>query len=305
MNAATTWEGIFPAAMTMFDKRGQLDEKATLRHFDWLVQEGIQGIVITGTSGEFIALREGERRRVIELGIEAVKGRVPVMAGTGYYSTDQTIELTQFAERAGADGALVILPYYQLPKRQEVKNHYRTIAKNTDLPIFCYNNPMYSGAPELTPWDLAELYNEGVLRGVKSTSLTAVNQVHTICLLTDDNFRVFYGSFLAALEGLAGGAIGWISGILNIVPSQAVALWKAINKSKDIERARELWYSIVPLVNVYTQQLIGPYSDLSIYRSALNMMGLHGGYSRLPFEPLSEEQENKLRPYLEEANLIS
>ena len=229
MNESATWEGIFPAAMTMFDKDGELNEKATLQHFDWLVREGVQGMVIAGTSGEFIAMRETERRRIIELGIEAVNGRVPVMAGTGYYSTAQTIELTQFAESAGADGALIILPYYQLPKRHEVKDHYRAVARNTDLPIFCYNNPMYSGAPELSPWDLAELYDEGVLRGVKSTSLTAVNQVHSICMLTDDDFKVFYGSFLAALEGLAGGAIGWISGILNIVPSQAVSMLSLIH----------------------------------------------------------------------------
>ena len=92
------WAGIYPAAMTMFDRAGQLDEAATRRHYEWLVAEGADGLVVGGTSGEFIALTDPERRRIIELGVEASNGRVPVIAGTGYFSTLETIRLTRFAE---------------------------------------------------------------------------------------------------------------------------------------------------------------------------------------------------------------
>jgi 4-hydroxy-tetrahydrodipicolinate synthase len=300
---AVKWEGIVPAAMTMFDKNGVVDKEASVAHWNWLIEEGVQGIVITGTSGEFIALSDKERREVIELGLEAVNGRVPVMVGTGYYSTKLTIEITHFAEKAGADAALVILPYYQRPSKEGVMNHYRNIASSTSLPIFCYNNPVYSGAPELTPWDLAKLYDEGVLAGVKSTFPT-VHQVHNCRILTDEGFRVFYGSFRAALEGFAAGAHGWTSGFLNIVPSEAVAMWKAIKEKSDLKLARDLWYRLVPLVNLYTEEPLGHMDDLPLYRSVLDLRGMRGGFSRKPFEPISQSQKEQLVPYLKEAGLL-
>lgn len=300
---AVKWEGIVPAAMTMFDEKGAVDKKASVAHWNWLIEEGVQGLVITGTSGEFIALSDKERREVIELGLEAVNGRVPVMIGSGYYSTKLTIELTQFAEKAGADAVLVILPYYQRPSKAGVMNHYRNIASSTSLPIFCYNNPVYSGAPELSPWDLAQLYNEGVLTGVKSTFPT-VHQVHNCRILTDDGFRVFYGSFRAALEGFAAGAHGWTSGFLNIVPSQAVAMWKTIKEKSDLEAARDMWYRLVPLVNLYTEKPLGHMDDLPLYRSVLDLRGMRGGFSRKPFEPISKSQKEQIVPYLKETGLL-
>ena len=304
MSDVGRWQGIYPAAMTMFDKKGNLDENATVNHFDWLIKQGVQGLVVAGTSGEFIALTDLERRRVIELGISTAKGRVPVFAGTGYYSTRNTIELTQFAEDKGADGALVILPYYQKPKKPGLIEHYRQLHQNTGLPLFCYNNPAYSGAPELTPWELIDLYREGVLAGVKSTFAT-VHQIHNVSFLAGaDDFAIFYGSFMSALEGFAGGATGWISGILNIVPSLAVSLWKAIFKEKNLEKGQEIWFRILPLVNIYTQQQLGPVDDLSLYRAALELMGRHGGYSRSPFMPLTKEQVKSLEPYLVDAGLL-
>ncbi len=297
------WEGIIPAAMTMFDERGKVDKEATAAHLNWLIGEGVQGIIITGTSGEFIALSDNERKEVIEFGLEAVNGRVPVMVGTGYYSTEMTIELTRFAGKAGADAALVILPYYQQPSKGGVMNHYRNVSSSTSLPIFCYNNPAYSGAQELTPWELAKLYEEKVLTGVKSTFPT-VHQVHNCRILTDEGFRVFYGSFRAALEGFAAGAHGWISGFLNIVPSQAVALWKAIIEREDLHAARAIWYRLVPLVNLYTENPLGHMDDLSLYRAILDLRGLKGGFSRKPFEPISRTQKEQLVPYLRKAGLL-
>ena len=107
--------GIFPATLTMFDQNGDVDEQATWRHADWLIRQGVHGLVAAGTSGEFIALTMEEHQRVLEIVLDTAKNRVPVIASTGFYSTGQTVEMTKWAQKAGATAALVILPYFQKP----------------------------------------------------------------------------------------------------------------------------------------------------------------------------------------------
>src|SRR5262245_42706284 len=143
-SAASSWGGVFPAALTMFDAAGALDEAATARHLERLIHEGVHGVVVGGTSGEFISLTDSERRRLVEVAVEAVSGRIPLVVGTGYFSTTETIRLTRFAEAAGAAGAIVILPYYQRPSVEEVVGHFDQIGAATSLPVLVYNNPANS-----------------------------------------------------------------------------------------------------------------------------------------------------------------
>ena len=129
--ALDRFRGIFPAALTMFDKENRLDEEATARHWDWLISnQGVDGLVIAGTSGEFIAMESDERRRLFRLAQEVVRGRVPMILGSGHYSTKFTIELSQDAERCGADAIIVILPYFQKPSKTAVIEHFRRVRKS-------------------------------------------------------------------------------------------------------------------------------------------------------------------------------
>jgi len=301
---AEKMKGIFPAALTMFDAQGELDEKATWNHADWLIRQGVQGLVAAGTSGEFIALDDTERRRVIEIILDAAKGRVPVLAGTGYYSTRKTIETTQWAEAAGADGALVILPYFQRPPKPAVLEHYRLLRKNTALPIWVYNNPGNSACEELKSWEMAELARAGVIQGVKST-VPSTSPVVEMKLLCPPEFCVFYGSFTAALEGLSAGADGWISGILNFMPSEAVELYQALQNTPDLEKARRTWYRIAPFVQLFFHPAHGPVNDLALWRAGLELRGLHGGFSRPPFFPLTEAQRADLAQLMIQQGMIA
>jgi 4-hydroxy-tetrahydrodipicolinate synthase len=297
------WAGIYPAAMTMFDAAGAIDEAATAAHIDRLIGEGAHGIVVAGTSGEFIGLTDVERRRIITIGVRAAAGRVPVIAGTGYFSTAETIRLTEFAAEAGAQGAVVILPYYQRPEEREVFEHFRAVGRATKLPIMIYNNPMNSGAPALDATAIGALYAEGLAHAVKSTFPT-VHQVHEVRAATDEGFRVFYGSFMAPLEGMAGGAHGWVSGILNVATRDAVELWQAMAVEGDLVRAREVWSRILPLKYLYTRRLLGPASDLAIYRAILTLRGAVGGHCRAPLLDLTPAQYETLRTILEPAGLV-
>ncbi len=302
--ALDRFRGIFPAALTMFDKDNNLDEDATSRHWDWLItQQGADGLVIAGTSGEFIAMNLEERLRVFRLVKDVVRERVPVIFGSGHYSTKLTVDLSQEAEKCGADALILILPYYQKPSKVAVIEHYRRVRRATNLPIMLYNNPYNSGCVDFSPREIAQLVDEDVFHMVKSTYGT-VEPVHDLSYLVGDRMAIFYGSFLAGFEGLCGGANGWISGILNVATKAAKAMYKAVVIDNDAQKGLRIWKKILPLVHLYTYQQIGPVSDLAIYRSILKSWHLDGGYCRDPFFPLDDQQEKTLRGILERTGWI-
>ncbi|MFN0168053.1 MAG: dihydrodipicolinate synthase family protein [Bryobacteraceae bacterium] len=291
------FRGIFPAALTTFDKDNNLDENATAAHWEWLIRQGVDGLVIAGTSGEFIALENDERVRLFRLARDVVKGRVPLIYGSGHYSTRLTVELSLQAAALGADALIVILPYYQKPSKAAVIEHFRHVRKAADLPVMLYNNPANSACVDLNPREIAQLVDEDVLHMVKSTYETVV-PVHDLSFLLGDRMAIFYGSFQAAYEAFCAGAHGWVSGVLNVVPKAAKAMYEACLHN-DARRGFAIWKKILPIVHLYTWQQVGPVSDLATYRSILNFWGLHGGYSRNPFFPLDEQQEAVLRKLLE------
>ena len=296
------FRGIFPAALTMFDSAGNLDEDATATHWEWLLQQGVDGLVIAGTSGEFIAMENQEKRRLFRLAQQVVKQRVPLIYGAGHYATKLTIELCEDAVRCGADAVILILPYYQKPSKPAVIQHYRDIRTACPLPIMLYNNPGNSASPDLNPREVAQLVDEDILHMVKSTYETVV-PIHDLSFLVGDRMAIFYGSFLAAYEACCAGAHGWISGILNVCPKAAKEMLEAV-AANDAQRGFAVWKRILPLVHLYTHQQIGPVSDLATYRSILNLWGLNGGYSRSPFYPLTGEQDKCLAALLRKSGWL-
>ena len=298
------FRGIFPAALTMFDRNDNLDEETTARHWEWLISnQKADGLVIAGTSGEFIAMDREERLRVFRLVKDVVKGRVPVIFGSGHYSTKLTIELTEEAERCDADAVIVILPYFQRPSKPAVIEHFRSVRRSTNLPIMLYNNPLNSACVDFSPPEVARLVEEDVVHMVKSTYGT-VEPIHDLSFLVGDRMAIFYGSFIAGYEGLCAGAHGWISGVLNVATRAAKEMYQAVVRDNDAARGLRIWKRILPLVHLYTHQQIGPVSDLAMYRSILNLWQLQGGYSRAPFFPLNAEQEQKLRNVLERSGWL-
>jgi 4-hydroxy-tetrahydrodipicolinate synthase len=298
------FRGIFPAALTMFDQENNLDEEATARHWDWLItHQGADGLVIAGTSGEFIALDREERIRLFRLARDVVRNRVPVIYGSGHYSTKLTIQLSEEAQKSGADALIIILPYFQKPPKAAVIEHYRRVRQAINLPIMLYNNPHNSACVELNPREIAQLVDEDVLHMVKSTFGT-VEPVHDLHYLVGDRMAIFYGSFLAGFEGLAAGAHGWISGVLNVVAKAAKAMYQAVVIQNDVKKGLLIWNKILQIVHICTYQQVGSVSDLAIYRSVLKSWGLPGGYCRDPFFPLDGKQEKILRDLLQQSGWI-
>jgi 4-hydroxy-tetrahydrodipicolinate synthase len=167
-----------------------------------------------------------------------------------------------------------------------------------------YANPANSACVDLNPLDIAQLVEEDVVHLVKATYESVV-PVHDLRVLTGNKMAIFYGSFQAAFEAFAARADGWISGILNVIPKAAKLMYRVTVLDNDAQRGFEVWKRILPLVHLYTHQHIGPVSDLATYRAILNIWGLHGGYSRNPFYPLDDDQERRLRVFLEKANWLN
>jgi 4-hydroxy-tetrahydrodipicolinate synthase len=289
----TPFRGIFPAAMTFFDAQGNLDEQATLDHWRRLARLPIDGLVIAGTSGEFISLSMEERHRLFEIAVTEFKGKLPIVAGTGHASTKYTIEMSQRAQDIGADAFIVILPYYSRPPMSAVMEHYRVLRRHTDRPIMLYNNPTNTACPALTPGQIADLVDEDVVHMVKST-MESVVPVHDLLYLVGDRMRIFYGSFLSAFEALAVGANGWVSGILNVATAEAIDMFHAIADRNDLPAARAIWQRMLSIVHLWTWNELGEAADIPLYRGIFKLWGRYGGYSRPPFVPLTDKQMEKL-----------
>ena len=291
------YHGIFPAGLTFFDAEGNLDKSATLEHWRWLVDQGVHGLVVAGTSGEFIALTIEERIELFRLAVEHFGGKLPIIAGSGHNATKLTIDISRQAQQIGVDALIVILPYYSKPPMESVIEHYRALRRATDRPIMLYNNPNNTACPALSPRQIAQLVDEDVFHMVKST-MESVVPVHDLALLVGERMRIFYGSFLSAFEALTAGGHGWVSGILNVAAPTAIDMYRAVVEEKNLERGLQLWQHILPIVHLYTYQKLGPAADLPIYRGMLQLWGRHGGYSREPFSALTGQQMEKLEDEL-------
>lgn len=290
--------GIFPPMLTVWDGQGEYDEKASERYMDWLIDNGIQSIVACGSTGESAAMFMDEQKRVIEHVVKYIDGQIPVYAGTGKYSTPETLELSLHAKKVGADGLMVILPYYYKPYKEAAMNHLRTVKEATDLPIILYNNPWFAGY-ELTAKEAKVLVDEGVITGVKAAHGDA-NRVSDMKFICGDKLTVFYGHDYAALQGFAAGADGWLSGFPAAFPKQCRELQEAVMVEKDLDKGRKIWDKFLPFV----QYFMDPKTNekvhwLEMLKWAVEVQGCHVGIPRRPLRELSDEAKKEMEKPLE------
>jgi len=294
--------GVIPPMITVFNEDETIDERRTRDHINFLIANGVHAIAPSGSTGEFIALTLEERKRLIELVIEEVNGRVPVYAGTAHYSTRRTIELSKFAEKAGAQGVMVIPPYYLNPPKHDALNHFRALREAIDIPIILYNNVWFAGY-EFTPWEIAQLVDEGVLQGVKEAHGDPW-KVHTLKYLCGDRLMVYYGHDINGLEALLCGADGWLTGMVNLVPSLCVRLYDLVTQGS-LNEARALWNKLIPLVNFICVNRKDNYPHfVQIFKDGLNILGRDVGKPVKPLTPLKEAEKARLAELLKELNLI-
>ncbi len=240
------FEGLHTALITPF-RSGQVDEEALRAHVERQIEAGVDGVVPCGSTGESATLSHLEHRRVVEIVVDAVKGRVPVIAGTGSNSTREAIELTLHAKQAGADGALLLSPYYNKPTQEGIYAHYAAIADATRFPLVIYNIPGRT-ASNIAPEIIARLARLEHVVGVKE-ACGNVDQIAHVIAKCPQEFSVLSGDDSLTLPLLALGAKGVISTTSNVAPRQIGELVRRFQRG-DVAGAQAMHYSLLPLFDV-------------------------------------------------------
>ena len=288
--------GVFTVMVTPFIADEQLDKNGFRENIDWYIEEGIHGVICLGSTGEFANLSIEERKSVIDLTVDQVKGRVPIIAGTAANSTRETIEMTGYAKDAGADAALIVAPFYGLPTQEDLFEHYKSISENVAIPIMVYNNPGFSGVDMLLPLIEKLAAIDNILYLKESTG--DIKRVHEIMLRCGDRIDVWCGWDDLAYEFFSLGCRGWVAPVANFMPKTAVEL-VTLAENKEYEKARALYFKMLPLLSYLEEGQL-----LAKVKEAMNMIGKAGGKPRRPFLPINEEQRNELRRMLSEVGLI-
>lgn len=289
-------KGVYTALVTPF-KNGKVDEDALKDLIGFQLQEGVDGLVPCGTTGEAPTLSYEEHERVIELTVKYAAGKVPVIAGTGSNSTKEAIELTEGAKRLGADACLLTTPYYNKPTQEGLYRHYKEITDAVDIPLVLYNIPGRTGinmAPE-TIKRVAEIPN---IVGIKEASGSLV-QVSEIYRLTEGRFAIFSGDDNIFLPMMSVGAVGVISVLSNIMPKELKELYRAFAEQGDIKKAKDLHTRLMPLF----QGMFVETNPIPV-KEALYYMGMIEKELRLPLCPLSDANSRYLKGLLNEYALL-
>ena len=288
-------EGVLPALITPFTKDNRVDKDGIRQNIEFLIDGGVSGVVPCGTTGEAATLSIKEHEKVIEYSVEF--SSVSVVAGTGSNNTTEALELTKFAQDAGADAALLITPYYNKPNDSGMLKHFMTIAEGVDIPIIIYNVPSRTGInlkPELTA-KLAKISN---IVGIKEAS-GSLDQVTRIIELTKgEDFAVLSGDDGLTLPILSIGGTGVISVVANVAPKPVVAMVEAFQNGEQ-EKARELHLTLAPLIRAMFLE-----TNPIPVKKAVELIGLPAGNLRLPLAPISTDNEKKLKAALNDLNLI-
>ncbi|HBY57261.1 MAG TPA: 4-hydroxy-tetrahydrodipicolinate synthase [Candidatus Atribacteria bacterium] len=291
------FKGSLVAMITPFTESGEVNEQGIKELVEFHIKNGTNGIVPCGTTGESPTLSHEEHKKVVEITVKAVAGRVPVIAGTGSNCTREALELTSHAKEVGADGALIITPYYNKPTQKGLYLHFKKIAEEIDIPIVIYNVPSRTGV-NLLPETLAELAELKNVVAVKEASgnLEQMTQIVELC---GEKITLLSGDDKLLLPVLSIGGKGVISVVANIIPKDVAEMIKYYEEG-NYQKAKELFLSkIYPLSNAMFYET----NPIPVKTSA-QLIGLPSGELRLPLCPMSENNLAKLKADLIKFGLL-
>jgi 4-hydroxy-tetrahydrodipicolinate synthase len=287
--------GSMVALVTPF-KNGQIDWPSLEALVEFHLQSGTNGIVPCGTTGESATLSHQEHDDVIKAVIKTVNKRVPVIAGTGSNSTDEAVRLTREAEKSGAEGALMISPYYNRPTQEGIYQHYKKVASEVGIPLIIYNIPGRTGS-KIEPETLARLAEIENIAGVKEAT-GSVDQAIDVIRLCGDRLAVYSGEDSLIFSLMALGGKGVISTVANVAPKETAQLADACLKG-NWERGRELQFKLMPLI----RSLFIETNPIPV-KTALSLMGKCSGDLRLPLTPMAEGSLSQLKQTMHDFGLL-
>jgi len=281
----TIFTGAGTAIVTPLNENG-VDYEAFGRLIDWQIEEGIDAIVVAGTTGEASTLTDEEHRAVIKFAVDRIAGRVPVVAGTGSNDTDYAIDLTKFACEAGADAVLLVTPYYNKATQNGLIKSFTAVADISTKPCFLYNVPSRTGC-NLTPATCAVLAKHPNIVAIKEASGNMAQVVELIAKC-GDKLDIYSGEDALTVPMMSMGAAGTISVLSNVVPQESVAMTDAALRG-DYLVASEWQCKLLPLINALFSQ-VNPIPA----KAAVAAMGFGEEYLRLPLTPMEEPFRSRM-----------
>lgn len=293
---AKTLRGTYTVLITPFTADGsKVDLAATKSLVDWQIQQGIHGLIPLGSTGEFMSLSVEERSAVAECVIKTAAGRVPVLIGTGHEDTREVVRASKEAEKLGADGVMIIPPFYSTPTEDELFHHYKTVGEALSIPIMIYNNPATANV-DMRPETVARLSRIDNVKYIKESTLE-VTRVRDIIELCGDRMTVFAG--ILGYESFWLGAQGWVAVCSNLLPKESADLFTLVADRRDQPAALALYKRILPIV-----RWVGGHRYVSATKAGFAMMGRPVGEPRPPRLPLVAADREQLRRDLQALGLV-
>ncbi len=290
------FEGSIVAIVTPFNG-GEVDEERLRALVEFHISNGTHGIVPCGTTGESATLSYDEHKRVVKIVVDQVKGRIPVIAGSGSNSTAEALELTRFAKESGADAALVITPYYNKPPQECLYQHYAYLAREVDFPIIVYNVPSRTGV-DILPGTIARLAELPQIVGVKEATGSVRRTTEILALVDRTDFCVLSGDDFIVYPLLCVGAKGVISVVANVLPAMMAELVESFKRGDHV-KAKELHYRLQPMCEAMFYE-----TNPIPVKTALAEMGQIREELRLPLCPMSQGNRKRLRKVLADFGLL-
>ncbi|MFE4761602.1 4-hydroxy-tetrahydrodipicolinate synthase [Bacillus mycoides] len=289
-----TIKGAFPVLITPMDEFQEINWNGVKQNVNYFIEQKVAGIIINGSTGEFVSLSKEERFNMVETVLKEVDGRIPVIVGTAAETTKETIEYTKHAEAHGADCALIINSYYCKPKEEEIYFHFKEISNAVNIPIMLYNNPFTSGVDMSTELMLRIGKECENVTHIKESS-GDIRKARDLVRQGEGAFQVFCGSEDLVMESYLVGATGWVSVAGNIVPGFVTKMYEHFQNG-ELEKAWEMNDAILPLCEF----LEGSGKYVQIVKRSMELHGQVGGPSRYPRLGLTEEEDQKLQTILSE-----
>ncbi len=256
-----SWSGVLPAAVTHFKSDFSLDLPATLKHLDAMIAAGVHGMIMLGTVGENCSLEYAEKLEVLQQTVAHVNRRIPVLTGVAECTTRLACRFAEDAAKIGIDGLMVLPAMVYKSDPRETMTHFRAVAKTTDLPIMCYNNPISYGV-DITPAMFADLADEKRFVAIKESSENP-RRITDLRNAVGNRYQLFCGVDDLVLESLILGIEGWVSGLVNAFPAENRLLWDLASEGK-WEQAREVYRWYTPLLHLDTHLKLVQYIKLAV-----------------------------------------
>lgn len=288
--------GIFAVTVTHFNQDGSIDYSAISNHISWLLKSGVHGIMPVGATGEWPALSTEERKKVAEVTMKEVNGKVPVIVGAISPNVDVSVELAKHAGSIGAAGVMILPPPGVHPSQHEIYEFYKYLSGKIPVPVMVYNNPGSCGvavSPE-TLVKCAQLPNMGFLKESSGDIMRLTRSVDEV----GDKLVVFCGCESLAYESFVMGAKAWVCVLANVAPAMCVKLYNLIVKEKNLDEARKVYRQMLPLL-----RLLEDTGELwQVVKHSLALKGFGTGKLRLPRQPISEGVRIELEKVLKQAD---